>query len=120
MKKLFTLLFITASVLLFNSRVSSGQGHLHIARIDSFPQFPGDTAYNGQVYHSIRIFVTNVANTNFYGDIHVYLQSQTVGVTDTLFDAPHPPFLLTPGDTVSIHANPNYSFKTIHYRHFNI
>jgi hypothetical protein len=115
MKKLISYVLMVVSVILFNGKESSGQAHLHIARLDSFPQLPGDTAHEFQVYHNIRIVVTNTGNTNFFGDIHVYLHSQSLGITDTLVEGPHPPYLLLPGDTVSIHANPNYRFSSTVY-----
>ncbi|MCX6290636.1 MAG: T9SS type A sorting domain-containing protein [Bacteroidetes bacterium] len=117
MKRLFALIAITIFLLLSSSINSSGQVHLHIVRIDSFPQLPGDTAFEGQVYSHIEIVVTNTGNTSFFGDIHVALYSQNIGLSglDTLRDGPLPPVLLQPGDTVPLHANPNYSFRAMHY-----
>jgi hypothetical protein len=117
MKKVFYLLIIIG-LFLFQSHSSSGQARLHIVQIDSFPVFPGDTAYEGQVYHNIRIVVKNVGTNNFFGDIHVFLYSQSLGVSalDTLRDDPfHPNYLLGPGDSVSLPANPLYTFRSIHY-----
>jgi len=115
MKRFFAFLLACFGIFLVNSNETSGQGHLHIVQIDSFPQSPADTATAGVTYHNIRVRVTNTASTNFFGDIDVYLQSQSVGFTDTLVGGPLPPVLLMPGDTVSLPANPNYRFRSTVY-----
>jgi len=115
MKKVFSLfLLILASVLLHSP--AHAQARLKIIAIDSFPQFPGDTAYEGMFYHNIKIKVTNVGSSNFFGYIDVYLYSQSVGSSafDTLRDNPTNIFLHV-GDTATLGGNPNYAFRTIHY-----
>lgn len=119
MKKVFSILLLTGFTLFLNLN-SSGQALLHIVSIDNFPQTPGDTAYEGLVYHNIRIHVTNTGSNNFFGDIHVFLYSQNLGITaqDTLRDDQfHTNYLLLANgaDTVSLSANPNYRFKITHY-----
>jgi len=117
MKKAFSALLIAGFSLLF-SQSSFGQARLHIVEIDSFPVFPGDTAFEGQPYHNISIKVSNVGSNNFFGEIDVFLYSQSIGISgiDTLRDDPlHQNFFIPPGDTVTTDANPNYTFRSAHY-----
>ncbi len=117
MRKILLLLLVTGFSLAFSSRTSA-QAHLQIIQIDSFPDFPGDTAFEGVNYNHIRIHVVNVGNSAFFGEIEVFLSSQIVGDVDTLRDDGHPG-LLPAGDTIIlpgiVHGNPNFRFKSIHY-----
>ncbi len=117
MKKVFSGLLVMA-LSLFLGFPSFGQARLHIVQIDSFPQFPGDTAFEGLDYHNIKIKVTNNGTSNFFGEIKTFLYSQSLGISaiDTLRNDPsHQNYFLLPGDTVSLQGNPQYEFRSAHY-----
>jgi hypothetical protein len=117
MKKIFSLAITAVFAFCLNVQNSTAQPHLRIDTLLNFPLVPGDTAIQGQVYNNIRIVVTNIGNNHFFGDIHVYLYSQSVGASsyDTLRDGPFPYCYIPIGQTDTISANPNYQFRTIHY-----
>ncbi len=103
MKKLFSLILITA-LGVFSSQESFGNSHLKIVKLVNYP----DTATMGQPYGNIHIWVTNTGSDFFFGDIHIYCKSQSVGIVDTLRDGPLPNYALNPNgeDTISLPINP--------------
>lgn len=117
MKKIFPG-FIVAVILVCMYQYADGQARLRITRLDNYPELPFDTAIQGQIYPNIHIHVKNVGNSTFWGDIHAFLYSQSLGSGsyDTLRDDPfHTNIFIPAGDSVTLQANPNYSFRAIHY-----
>jgi hypothetical protein len=110
MKRYCSLLLLLFSLLL-SYKQSSGDAHLKITRLVNFP----DTAVMNQPYGNIHIWVKNTGNSLFFGDVHIYCLSQSVGVIDTLRDGPYPNVFLDPGDSTSLSVNPQFSFRPAFY-----
>jgi hypothetical protein len=110
--KRFSLMLVAVLWMLSNGD-SFGNSHLKIVQLINFP----DTAGMDTVCHNIHIVVTNTGTDFFSGDIHVYLKSQSIGITDTLRDGPFPIVLLAPfaSDTVTLQANSQFSFRPALY-----
>ncbi len=113
MKKLLSLVLMVA-LWVFSSQESFGNPHLKIVKLVNYP----DTATMGQPYSNIHIWVTNTGPDFFFGDIHVYCKSQSIGIVDTLRDGPLPNYALDGNglDTISLPINPpQFSFRQTLY-----
>ncbi len=107
MKKLFSLVLLIIS-LMFSNEYSFGSSHLKIVKLVNYP----DTAIMGVPYSNIHVWVTNTGSDFFFGDIHVYCKSQSIGIVDTLRDGPLPNYALDANgvDTISLPINPPQFF----------
>lgn len=93
--------------------IGFSQARFTITAIQGFPWLPADTAYEGTVYDSILVTITNTGSQSFTGEMDILIQANP-GITDTLLLDSNGTATYAPGVSISFRSQP-YVFTTTHF-----